>query len=163
MILSISLPFLAKICSINWACKYSVLQVADLQTFKRCLAASTGYQINYVFGVQVKVPLILYLYLVAWETKATIPWKKRFHLMNLPKFVKKSKWKQRYYHLRSQRDIKENTKETTLLFFAINVKTEGLGNQNEEDTIMNIKLYIVKKKGEWLKKPKKNKPRTECY
>ena len=38
--------------------------------------------------------------------------------MNLPKFVKKSKWKQSYYHLRSQRDIKENTKEITLLFFS---------------------------------------------
>ena len=36
--------------------------------------------------------------------------------------------------------------EITLLFVAINVKTEGLGNQNEEDTIMNVKLYIVKKK-----------------
>ena len=68
--------------------------------------------------------------------------------MNLPKFVKKSKWKKSYYHLLSQRDIKENTKEITLLFLAINIKTEGLGNENEEDTIMNVKLYIVKKKGE---------------
>ena len=68
--------------------------------------------------------------------------------MNLPKFVKKSKWKQSYYHLRSQRDIKENTKEITLLFLAINITTEGLGNENEEDTIMNVKLYIMKKKGE---------------
>ena len=66
--------------------------------------------------------------------------------MNAPKFVKKSKWKQSYYHVQSQRDIKENTKEITLLFLAINVKTEGLGNRNEEDTIMNVKLYIVKKK-----------------
>ena len=31
--------------------------------------------------------------------------------MNLPKFEKKSKWKQRYYHLRSPRDIKENTRD----------------------------------------------------
>ena len=31
--------------------------------------------------------------------------------MNLPKFEKKSKWKQSYYHLRSQRDIKENTRD----------------------------------------------------
>ena len=68
--------------------------------------------------------------------------------MNSPKFVKKSKEKQSYFHVRSQRDIKENTKEITLLFLAINVKTHGLGNQNEEDTIMNVKLYIVKKKGE---------------
>ena len=68
--------------------------------------------------------------------------------MNLPKFVKKSKWKKSYYHLLSQRDIKENTKEITLLFLAINIKTEGLGNENEEDTIMNVKLYIMKKKGE---------------
>ena len=82
--------------------------------------------------------------------------------MNSPKFVKKSKWKQSYYYLRSQRDIKENTKEITLLFLAINVKTEGLGNQNEEDTIMNIKLYIVKKRGEWLKKPKQQ-AQKECY
>ena len=29
---------------------------------------------------------------------------------------------------------KENTKKMTLLFLAINAKTEGLGNQNEEDT-----------------------------
>ena len=82
--------------------------------------------------------------------------------MNSPKFVTKSKWKQNYFHLRSQRDIKENTKEITLLFLAINVKTEGLGNQNEEDTIMNIKLYIVKKRGEWLKKPKQQ-AQKECY
>ena len=68
--------------------------------------------------------------------------------MNLPKFVKKSKWKKSYYHLLSERDIKENTKEITLLFLAINIKTEGLGNENEEDTIMNVKLYIMKKKGE---------------
>ena len=53
-----------------------------------------------------------------------------------------------YYHLRSQRDIRENTKEITLLFLAITVKTEGLGNQNEEDTTMNVKLSIVKKKRE---------------
>ena len=62
--------------------------------------------------------------------------------------MKKSKWKKSYYHLLSQRDIKENTKEITLLFLAINIKTEGLGNENEEDTIMNVKLYIMKKKGE---------------
>ena len=62
--------------------------------------------------------------------------------------MKKSKWKQSYCHLRSQRNIKENTKEISLLFLAINVKIEGLGNQNEEDTIMNVKLYIVKKKRE---------------
>ena len=62
--------------------------------------------------------------------------------------MKKSKWKQSYYHFRSQRDIKENTKEVTLLFLAIKIKAEGLGNENEEDTIMNVKLYIVKKKGE---------------
>ena len=39
----------------------------------------------------------------------------------------------------SKRHKKENTKEITLLFLVINVKTEGLGNQNEEDTIMNVK------------------------
>ena len=38
--------------------------------------------------------------------------------MKFTKFVKKSKWKQSCYHLRSQRDIKENTKEITLLFFS---------------------------------------------
>ena len=38
--------------------------------------------------------------------------------MNFTKFVKKSKWKQSCYHLWSQRDIKENTKEITLLFFS---------------------------------------------
>ena len=62
--------------------------------------------------------------------------------------MKKSKWKQSYYHLRSQRDIKENTKEITLLFLPINLKTEDLGNQKEEDTLINVKLCIVKKKGE---------------
>ena len=41
----------------------------------------------------------------------------------------------------------KNTKEITLLFLAINVKTEGLRNQNREDAIMNVKLYIVKQKG----------------
>ena len=68
--------------------------------------------------------------------------------MNLPKYLEKSKWKQSYYDLRPQTDIKENTKEITLLFLAINVKAEDLGNQTEEDTIMNVQLYIVKKKGE---------------
>ena len=56
--------------------------------------------------------------------------------------------KQSHYHLRSQTDIKENMKGITLLFLAFNVKTKDLGNQNEEDTIMNVKLYIVKKKEE---------------
>ena len=37
-ILSISSPSLALTCSINWTCKYSVLQMVDLQTFKRWLA-----------------------------------------------------------------------------------------------------------------------------
>ena len=36
-ILSISSPFLATVCSINWTCKYSVLQMPDLQTFERWL------------------------------------------------------------------------------------------------------------------------------
>ena len=39
-------------------------------------------------------------------------------------------------------------KDITLLFLAFNVKTRDLGNQNEEETIMNVKLYIVKKKEE---------------
>ena len=67
---------------------------------------------------------------------------------NSPNFVKKSKWKQSCYDIRSEREINENTREITLLFLAINVKTEGLGNRNEEDTIKNVKLYIVKRKGE---------------
>ena len=46
------------------------------------------------------------------------------------------------------KETKENTKEITLLFLAINVKTEGLENQIEDGTIMKVKLYIVKKKGE---------------
>ena len=41
-----------------------------------------------------------------------------------------------------------------LLFLAIIAITEVLGNQNKEDTIMNIRLNIEKKKGELLKKPK---------
>ena len=96
-ILSISSPSLATTCSINWTCKYSVLQMADIQTFKRWLAtarlivpililesflktssrtnilfaaAFTGYQINYVFEVQVKVTLLFHLRLVAWQVNS---------------------------------------------------------------------------------------------
>ena len=68
--------------------------------------------------------------------------------------MKKSKCKQSCYHLRSYRNIKENTKVMKLLFLAIIAITEVLGNQNKEDTIMNIRLNIEKKKGDLLKKPK---------
>ena len=66
--------------------------------------------------------------------------------------MKKSKCKQSCYHLRSYRDIKENTKVMKLLFLAITAITEVLGNQNKEETIMKIRLNIEKKKGELLKK-----------
>ena len=61
-----------------------------------------------------------------------------------------------YYHLRPQRDIKENIKEITLLFLTINVKAEGSGNQNEEDTVMNLKLHIMKTKRESKTSPEQN-------
>ena len=66
--------------------------------------------------------------------------------------MKKSKCKHSCYHIRSYRDIKENTKVMKLLFLAIIAITEVLGNQNKEETIMKIRLNIEKKKGESLKK-----------
>ena len=66
--------------------------------------------------------------------------------------MKKSKCKHSCYHIRSYRDIKENTKVMKLLFLAITAITEVLGNQNKEETIMKIRLNIEKKKGELLKK-----------
>ena len=68
--------------------------------------------------------------------------------------MKKSKCKHSCYHIRSYRDIKENTKVMKLLFLAIIAITEVLGNQNKEDTIMKTRLNIEKKKGELLRKSK---------
>ena len=67
--------------------------------------------------------------------------------MNSPRSLKKSRWKQSHYHLRSQREIKENTKEITLLFLDIGFKYERYLCNGYHDLMQNainfIKVAIV--------------------
>ena len=71
--------------------------------------------------------------------------------MNLPKFVRKSKRKQRCYHLRSYRDIDGNNKEMRSLFLAINTKdrrfrkSKGRRHNNERQIIYLEKERIITK------------------